>query len=58
MKNYKYIHIIVFAILTSCIEKPKTIDADSYDWKAGCSAPKYYPVGGARISFVLRVVAA
>lgn len=51
MKIYKYILLLITATLTSCIEKPKTIDADRYDWNAGFSAPKYYPVGGAKVSF-------
>lgn len=33
----------------SCLNKKETIPNDRYKWEAGFSAPKYYPVSGAKV---------
>lgn len=38
-----------FFFLVSCLNKKETIPNDRYQWEAGFSAPKYYPVSGAKV---------
>jgi hypothetical protein len=50
-KNSIYIIILISILLISCQNSDTKNTKDRFQWEAAMCAPKYYPIGGARVDF-------